>query len=629
MLNPVDDAGAASTTDGAAVRRPVREGRRPGDHRRPGRRGAGWCGSSTTTHSYPHCWRCDTPLIYWAKPTWFARTSDAATPSCSARTRRSAGIPSTSSTAASATGWRTTSTGRCPATATGARRCRSGAAAMRPRHVRRVGRRAGRAGRTRPRRPGPAPALRRRRHDHAARSAAGTARRVEPVLDAWFDSGSMPAAQFHYPFEHRRRVRAALPGRLHLRGDRPDPGLVLLAAGGEHAGVRPGPVPQRGVPGPHRRPATARRCRSRGATSSTRGRCCASRGADALRWYFFSPGSPWTTARVSTSGIDETDPPVPRHAVEHRTRSSSPTPTSTAGSRGRAGRRPTHVLDRWIRSRLHRTVAHGHRRARAFDALRGAQALERLVDDLSNWYVRRSRSAVLEVGRPGRPRDAARVPASRSRSCWRRSARSSPTSCTATSRPSSRSVHLADWPDADPSARRRRRSRRRWPWPASSSTLGHAARNDAKIRVRQPLRRALVVLRPGAALSPELGREVADELNVKQLEPVAGPRGAARLHGGAQLPAARPPGGAVDAEAQGRLGASTAPRCAAPCSPRAGRGRRRRRAGRAGPRGRRGPRPGPRGVRPGRGRAAWRWRSTPASTTSCAPRAWPASWSAP
>src|SRR4029077_15167640 len=28
------------------------------------------------THSYPHCWRCDTPLIYWAKPTWFARTSE-------------------------------------------------------------------------------------------------------------------------------------------------------------------------------------------------------------------------------------------------------------------------------------------------------------------------------------------------------------------------------------------------------------------------------------------------------------------------------------------------------------------------------------------------------------------------
>ena len=56
------------------------------------------------THSYPHCWRCDTPLIYWAKPTWFARTSAHKRRAARARTRRSTGTPSTSSTGASATG---------------------------------------------------------------------------------------------------------------------------------------------------------------------------------------------------------------------------------------------------------------------------------------------------------------------------------------------------------------------------------------------------------------------------------------------------------------------------------------------------------------------------------------------
>ena len=82
------------------------------------------------------------------------------------------------------------------------------------------------------------------------------------------------------------------------------------------------------------------------------------RGAEALRWYMFSSGSPWTPKRVFVDGIDEATRQFLLHAVEHRTRSSSPTPTSTAGTAAPALRRPrpTHVLDRWIRSRLHRTV---------------------------------------------------------------------------------------------------------------------------------------------------------------------------------------------------------------------------------------------------------------------------------
>ena len=61
-------------------------------------------------------------------------------------------------------------------------------------------------------------------------TCGGEMRRVESVIDTWYDSGAMPFAQFHYPFENEERVRGALPGRLHLRGDRPDPRLVLHAA---------------------------------------------------------------------------------------------------------------------------------------------------------------------------------------------------------------------------------------------------------------------------------------------------------------------------------------------------------------------------------------------------------------
>ena len=54
--------------------------------------------------------------------------------------------------------------------------------------------------------------------------------RVPDLIDVWFDSGSMPVAQWHYPFEHRAAVPRTVPGGLHLRGGGPDPRLVLLAA---------------------------------------------------------------------------------------------------------------------------------------------------------------------------------------------------------------------------------------------------------------------------------------------------------------------------------------------------------------------------------------------------------------
>ena len=67
-------------------------------------------------------------------------------------------------------------------------------------------------------------------------------RRVPEVLDCWFESGSMPFAQVHYPFENARLVRAPLPGRLHRRVQRADPRLVLHDARAGHRAVRPAGV---------------------------------------------------------------------------------------------------------------------------------------------------------------------------------------------------------------------------------------------------------------------------------------------------------------------------------------------------------------------------------------------------
>ena len=87
-------------------------------------------------HSYPHCWRCGTPLIYWGKPSWYIATSTRKD-DLLAEKPPSTGTRPTSVTAGSASGWPTTSTGRSRATASGVRRCRSGAAGAG--HVRCVG----------------------------------------------------------------------------------------------------------------------------------------------------------------------------------------------------------------------------------------------------------------------------------------------------------------------------------------------------------------------------------------------------------------------------------------------------------------------------------------------------------
>jgi isoleucyl-tRNA synthetase len=242
------------------------------------------------------------------------------------------------------------------------------------------------------------------------------------------------------------------------------------------------------------------------------------RGADALRWNFFSAASPWTPRRFSVEAIDESA----RFLVTLWNTYSffvtyanldgwEPDPSGDAGP-------STHVLDRWVRSRLHGTIEAVTESLDAFDALRGAQALERFVDDLSNWYVRRSRPRFWNA------QDAA--------------AHGTLHECLATAAKllapftpfvadelhrnlslDAESVHLADWPVADAGARdealeaEMERAR-------AVVSLGLSARNEAKLKVRQPLRRALVLLPDGSTFSDAVAAEVAEALNVKRLEAV-------------------------------------------------------------------------------------------------------------
>src|SRR5262245_35882977 len=244
----------------------------------------------------------------------------------------------------------------------------------------------------------------------------------------------------------------------------------------------------------------------------------AERGADALRWYMLSSGSPWTPKRVYVEGIDE----VTRQFLLTlwNTYAFFVTYANIDGwTPGAPAAPPAHILDRWITSRVERTVRDVSRALERFDALAGTQALSALVDDLSNWYVRRSRPRFWKSSDPAAHATLHRALCTLAQllapfcpfvsdEIYRNLA------------DTGTSVHLSDWPDYD-EAKIDDGLENEMALARTLVSLGRAARADAKLGVRQPLPRAIALLAGGDTLREKIVQEVKDELNVKQLEVVA------------------------------------------------------------------------------------------------------------
>ncbi len=342
---------------------------------------------------------------------------------------------------------------------------------------------------------------------------APRARRVEPVLDAWFDSGSVPTAQDHYPFENEAQFDERFPADFICEAIDQTRGWFysLLAVNTLVFGRSPYRnvvclahiVDQDGQ----------KMSKSKGNVIDP-WELLDSRGADALRWYFFSAGSPWTPRRIFEEGIDES---TRRFLLTlWNTYSFFVTYANLDGwSPDHNVGDSTHVNDRWIRSRLHHTIGVVTDSLEGFDALSASQALTEFVDDLSNWYVRRSRARFWKASDTSAHATL--------HECLVEVVKLLAPMCPFISDEIYRnltgevSVHLADWPNSDADAIDEKLVAEMAD-ARQIVSLGRSARTSAKIRVRQPLHRALVVLPGAAALGPDVTAEIADELNVKAVD---------------------------------------------------------------------------------------------------------------
>jgi isoleucyl-tRNA synthetase len=249
------------------------------------------------------------------------------------------------------------------------------------------------------------------------------------------------------------------------------------------------------------------------------------RGADAMRWWMFSQGPPWTPTRANMAAIDTATRDMlltwwntfsffSTYASLNEFDPADPAIPAPA-ERG--------PLDRWILSRLAGTTARVTTALAGYEPLDAADALGSLVDDLSNWYVRRSRRRFYRTDPDAPASDTLSAQATLhqvlttltlllapmcpfvSDTMWRALAGAGEDD----------SVHLQDWPSVDdalidPALEAQMALARRL------TSLGRAARSEAGVKVRQPLSRALVFLPSGA---PDILREiVADELNVDEID---------------------------------------------------------------------------------------------------------------
>ena len=469
-------------------------------------------------HSYPHCWRCHTPLIYYAQPSWYIRTT-AIKDQLLEQNEKTNWFPGSIKWGRygdwlnNNVDW-ALSRNRYWGTPLPIWRCPDG-------HLTAVASMAELSGLAGvdvsaidPHRPYvdditmPCP------------TCGLTANRVPEVIDCWYDSGAMPFAAVGYPLQNADSFRAQYPADFICEAIDQTRGwfYTLMTIGtlvfeessyknvvclghildedgrkmSKHLGNVLEPI---GLMNEH--------------------------GADAVRWFMLASGSPWQARRVGHAAIGDvvrktlltywnTVSFLSLYARLSQWEPSAPAPDPS--------QRP--VIDRWVISEANQLARDVDQALEAFDTQRAGRLLSTFIDNLSNWYVRRSRrrfwdgdpAALATLHEALRTATLCLAPFTPfiTERVWQDLFRSTDPSAP-------KSVHLATWPEVTAEAIDEQLGTdmalvRR------IVELGRAARASSGVRTRQPLGRALVSATGWSELSAQLREQICEELNISTLE---------------------------------------------------------------------------------------------------------------
>jgi isoleucyl-tRNA synthetase len=481
-------------------------------------------------HSYPHCWRCGTPLLYYAKSSWYIATSQARDqllanneeigwhPEHVKHGRFGKWLENNVDWALSRDRYWGTPLPIWECTGEGCdeRFCAGSVAELRERA----------------REPVPDD-LHRPYIDGVTLDCerrGSVMRRVLSVIDTWYDSGAMPFAQFHYPFEGTEEFEERFPADYICEAQDQTRGwfytllaesTLLFDTSSYRNCVCLGLILD---------PEGQKMSKSRGNVVDPWDVLDA-HGADAFRWYYLTAQQPWAGYRFSVDTVGES---VRQFLLTlwntysfwvlyANAEDLGPDDFESRGSfrtdSDQKEPRDGSDLDRWALSRLQATVATVRERMDAYDCTAAGRAIADYVEELSNWYVRLSRRRFWEGDRaafatlrhclletvamlaPFTPFLADEIHRN-----------------LASGGADADSVHLRDFPAVD-EALADLDLEQGMEAVRLTVELGRAARAQAKAKVRQPLRRAVIVANEAERAAIEARADlVTAELNVKELD---------------------------------------------------------------------------------------------------------------
>ena len=473
-------------------------------------------------HSYPHCWRCDTPLIYYARESWFIKMT-AVREDLIRNNNTINWIPESIGKGRfgdwleNIQDWGI-SRNRYWGTPLNIWECESCG------HMESIGSREELKERS-----GKEEALTVELHRPyvdeitcTCPKCQGTMKRVPEVIDCWFDSGAMPFAQHHYPFKNKQKFEEQFPAQFISEAVDQTRGWFYSLLAESTLLFNKAPYENVIVLGHVQDENGQKMSKSKGNAVDPFD-ALATYGADAIRWYFYINSAPWLPNRfhgkavqegqrkfmgtlwntyaffVLYANIDEFD--ATKYTLDYASLS---------------------IMDRWLLSKLNTVVGEVDKNLENYRIPEAARALQEFVDEMSNWYVRRSRERFWAKGMEQDKINAYMTLYTALVTIAKAAAPMIPfmtediyrNLVCSIDKEAPESVHLCDFPEVHQEMMEEELEA------AMEEILelvvmGRAARNTANIKNRQPIQTMYV--RSNIELSDRYTTIIKEELNVKEI----------------------------------------------------------------------------------------------------------------